>query len=130
MNKLKPCPWCDGEATLDEWEQVTSVLRYNVHCDHSKCRVHPCTESSESRDEVVDVWNTRAAPTMKAWEWSEGDGASVVWCCLDFQAFIYSDCGLWRAYVDCRNVGSFATLEVGKAACVAYVEGKLNGWLV
>jgi Restriction alleviation protein Lar len=130
MNKLKPCPWCDGEATLDEWEQVTSVLRYNVHCDHSKCRVHPCTESSESRDEVVDVWNTRAAPTMKSWEWEESNVHGPMLKCKTFNAVIFMEFGEWRSQVADNLIGYSTTKEKAQTACVAYVEGKLEEWLI
>lgn len=41
-----------------------------IECDNA-CGIQACTSSSESLSEVTAAWNTRAAPTMKPWEWVE-----------------------------------------------------------
>lgn len=78
---LKNCPFCGGEASIDRWDQPdlwgqpTGILRYVIECDNA-CGIQACTSSSESLSEVTAAWNTRAAPTMKPWEWVE---AELVW---------------------------------------------------
>jgi Lar family restriction alleviation protein len=128
MSELKPCPFCGGADVVDIAKPVNDEGDMESFVECYTCGAMVAHSSLAGLH--LQIWNTRAAPTMKQWEWVEGDGASVVWACLDFKAYVYSDCGMWRAYVDCRSVGSFAVPEAGRAACVAYVEGKLKEWLV
>lgn len=63
MTKLKRCPFCGGEASLE-------VIRENevafccVECD--QCGIS--TYSSTNMKEVVDMWNTRAPEIMRCGE--------------------------------------------------------------
>ena len=63
MSKLKRCPFCGGEASLE-------VIRENevafccVECD--QCGIS--TYSSTNMKEVVDMWNTRAPEIMRCGE--------------------------------------------------------------
>ena len=63
MTKLKRCPFCGGEASLE-------VIRENevafccVECD--QCGIS--TYSSTNMNEVVDMWNTRTPEIMRCGE--------------------------------------------------------------
>lgn len=63
MTKLKRCPFCGGEASLE-------VIRENevafccVECD--QCGIS--TYSSTNMKEVVDMWNTRTPEIVRCGE--------------------------------------------------------------
>lgn len=63
MSKLKRCPFCGGEASLE-------VIRENevafccVECD--QCGIS--TYSSTNMKEVVDIWNTRTPEIVRCGE--------------------------------------------------------------
>lgn len=63
MTKLKRCPFCGGEASLE-------VIRENevafccVECD--QCGIS--TYSSTNMKEVVDIWNTRTPEIVRCGE--------------------------------------------------------------
>lgn len=63
MTKLKKCPFCGGEASLE-------VIRENevafccVECD--QCGIS--TYSSTNMKEVVDMWNTRTPEIVRCGE--------------------------------------------------------------
>lgn len=63
MTKLKRCPFCGGEASLE-------VIRENevafccVECD--QCGIS--TYSSTNMNEVVDMWNTRTPEIVRCGE--------------------------------------------------------------
>lgn len=113
---LKNCPFCGGG-------DITPVLYCKTYDNAGRC---------EDCGATCNHWNTRAAPTMKAWVWCEGDGADEVEACLDFKAFVYRNKGerMWTAYVETKRVVVTDKLDDAQAACVAYVEGKLKEWLV
>ena len=58
MNKLKPCPFCGGEATLID----DGFGRYFVECSMSDgiCKVIPRTWSYDTKEEAIEAWNRRA----------------------------------------------------------------------
>lgn len=63
--KLKPCPFCGGEAYMDnfltrgddgEWIEV-----YSVCCDNEVCLYKPYTERfTLSVEAAAEMWNKRA----------------------------------------------------------------------
>ena len=55
MSKLKPCPFCGGEAEMSKWK-----CGYYVSCIESDCFVCPETGDFESREEAIEAWNKRA----------------------------------------------------------------------
>ncbi|MBQ9564189.1 MAG: Lar family restriction alleviation protein [Synergistaceae bacterium] len=57
-DKLKPCPFCGGEAVLDFVDDDA----WYVHCiDYDgDCDMRPHTKSYETPEEAIEVWNRRA----------------------------------------------------------------------
>lgn len=57
--KLKPCPFCGGEAVLENAEQYTTCKGWNsvygVECQN--CSVQ--TRGFLTRQEAINSWNTR-----------------------------------------------------------------------
>jgi hypothetical protein len=49
-NKLLPCPFCGGEAKLDEY-----CGRYNVFCTSEQCGWH------DTAAEAIEAWNKRVS---------------------------------------------------------------------
>jgi len=108
---FKNCPFCGGG-------DITPVLYDNAGmCEDcgATCNHH---------------WNTRAAPTMKQWEWDESNSHGRMFKCKTFDAVICSEFGEWRSQVIGNLIKYSATIADAQAACVAYVEGKLKEWLV
>ena len=58
MAKLKPCPFCGGEAEIvyTEW-----CALYSVRCstENQNCEVMPETRGCPVEREAVEVWNRR-----------------------------------------------------------------------
>lgn len=54
--KLKPCPFCGGEAKIN---RMPHLWEYSVQCNDVDCIVHPETEGYEKREEAIEAWNTR-----------------------------------------------------------------------
>lgn len=55
MNKLKPCPFCGGEAELLAEED--SIDSYWVRCPNSECSAK--TFEYSCGDHAINKWNTR-----------------------------------------------------------------------
>ena len=56
--ELKPCPFCGGEAVLDdEW-----IAQYSVFCENNACRYgrNGTRRIYDTRDEAIAAWNRRA----------------------------------------------------------------------
>ena len=64
MKKLKPCPFCGGEAyftnTWIEWEKKTKLM-IGVECGSEDCILSSAElRSYETADEAIEKWNRRA----------------------------------------------------------------------
>lgn len=70
MTKLKPCPFCGGEAYYD----ADNVVEYNGHehqhgyigcknCDFEIWSDTPCSCCHDITEDVVNKWNARTEPT-------------------------------------------------------------------
>lgn len=76
MTKLKRCPFCGGEASLE-------VIRENevafccVECD--QCGIS--TYNSTNMKEVVDIWNTRTPEIVRCGECRHFDGSEIAGRC-------------------------------------------------
>lgn len=55
-NKLKPCPFCGGEAIIDSFVGVGWIVICNK-CDAS-------IGYKETEQEAIDAWNRRVEPTF------------------------------------------------------------------
>lgn len=52
--ELKPCPFCDGEATLSF---ESEGARFAVYCFNGDCEVQPGTMSHETKKAARTAWN-------------------------------------------------------------------------
>jgi hypothetical protein len=57
-NELLPCPWCNGEATLDRQFNARSGTNYRIICTSKKCSVRPET-AYISQAQAISSWNNR-----------------------------------------------------------------------
>ena len=63
MDELKPCPFCGGEA---EVEQIPSAVwdKFVAHCKSSKCiafYIGYCDEGIyDTKTKAIEAWNGRA----------------------------------------------------------------------
>lgn len=56
-DKLKPCPFCGGEASLDKIKTVKGWFEYLVWCADDNCA---CQNASyRTKEEAIEAWNTR-----------------------------------------------------------------------
>ena len=55
MNELKKCPFCWGEAYIQDWSMMERS-RYKVACN--QCDVE--TPIYETEHEAIEAWNRRA----------------------------------------------------------------------
>ena len=134
MINLKPCPFCGGESSCAFTKQLysTDKIRRYPKCNNKEC---PVKTSYVTAATAIAAWNTRAAPTMKAWEWVESNAHGPAWKCDTFKALTYLAAGEWHVYIDLIFVGSVVASvqdapELAKAIGVAYVERKLKEWLL
>lgn len=57
LAQLRRCPFCGGRAELHYIEQAN---RPYICCDEvDKCRVHPSTDTCDTVEEAIKIWNTR-----------------------------------------------------------------------
>ena len=54
MTKLKPCPFCGGEA------KTYHANGYGVGCDNGWCSVRVETFAFPTKKEAIEAWNARA----------------------------------------------------------------------
>lgn len=63
MSKLKPCPFCGGEAKIRGYRTFTErvhgiVDKYYIEC--KACHIEtPISKNSEHIDDVLEYWNRR-----------------------------------------------------------------------
>lgn len=78
-DKLKPCPFCGGEAEMREGSSTKPYIR----CKRCGCR----TGSSRYRGNLAKAWNDRADATDEQFAMAVHDGR------------------VWYVVRECRNVG-------------------------
>lgn len=59
MDKLKPCPFCGGEAVLIEDKDTQGAL-YQIRCNNHDCWLDVRTSFYSEKTTAVEAWNTRA----------------------------------------------------------------------
>ena len=73
--KLKPCPFCGGEAHLQNWSDGAYVW-----CE---CGVKTETYLHSGTEKAIEAWNRRAEPERKKGMWevqpSTGDDRPFIW---------------------------------------------------
>lgn len=58
MDKLKPCPFCGGKATIGKIEYNAT---YYVRCSNTKiCFVNSYTRAFDEIEDAINAWNKRA----------------------------------------------------------------------
>ena len=58
MERLKPCPFCGGEASIDwSYHLCAAPVTYNVECRRCTAKIEYPYDSEE---EAVMAWNRRA----------------------------------------------------------------------
>jgi len=60
MPKLKPCPFCGGEAALEKKHGTTSRVTFAVGCLDESCIGFPSI-TFQLRSDAVAAWNRRAS---------------------------------------------------------------------
>ncbi len=68
MDDLRECPFCGGEAVLDN-----QSFHYKVGCDNLDCPVLPATNWFKTIEEAITEWDTRATDALldecrEAWD--------------------------------------------------------------
>lgn len=58
--KLKPCPFCGGNAKVETYKHPYGHTMYWVGCANEKCDVFPETPGYSERRNAVRSWNKRA----------------------------------------------------------------------
>lgn len=58
-NKLKPCPFCGGEAKLQRYIDRYEGITFYVYCSGEFCEVFPATENFETEQQAIKAWNIR-----------------------------------------------------------------------
>ena len=63
MNKLKPCPFCGGEAVIEIVEPYSHILatfmpNYGGGA-FIECQKCTCAISAKTKEEAIKAWNSR-----------------------------------------------------------------------
>ena len=61
MAELKPCPFCGGEAEVNE-DRLDGYTIFIVSCENSKCPVIVETmhRAGNTKAQAIEAWNRRA----------------------------------------------------------------------
>lgn len=77
MDKLKPCPFCGGEALLEPY-RARKGYEASIQCNQCLCSMSTITYDEEETaiEDVVKAWNRRVndAPVRHGHWIGEGDG--------------------------------------------------------
>ena len=57
---LKPCPFCGGEAKMDNWSSTDGYM--NDWWKRVQCTVCDIAKLGKTEEEVIEAWNTRKLP--------------------------------------------------------------------
>jgi Lar family restriction alleviation protein len=95
---LKPCPFCGGEAVMEEIEEkIFRTVRFSVGCsteDEATCMGYQSLTSFARRKDAAEAWNTRALPAQGepvAWVVYAPNGDVRLWSQSGDVATAYAD---------------------------------------
>lgn len=71
--KMRPCPFCGGEAVLEEHYITRYWSIFKVRCKDDECLGYHVGRSVGSKDEAIKMWNTRAGSDARL-VWNEQAG--------------------------------------------------------
>ena len=55
-DKLKPCPFCGGEAKVSKYEIITNMPTHSVHCADCYSRTWGMFDKEK---QAIEAWNRR-----------------------------------------------------------------------
>lgn len=58
-DRLRECPFCDGEAKLLISRNSEGKVQYRIRCHNIDCDVRPSTSWFVCKEEVIERWNRR-----------------------------------------------------------------------
>lgn len=61
MEGLRPCPFCGGEAKIQEYNGGFAA----VGCSNGRCYMHPHAFGFASAEDAIQKWNRRAKRTCR-----------------------------------------------------------------
>lgn len=100
-DKLKPCPFCGGEASLERSHHTVFGDGYWVECENANCPCNPHTIDYRDEDMAVNAWNERLGMICKTCLFSkpanvEVDGEPLIKCKLSGMSMREDgSCSLW-----------------------------------
>jgi len=103
--KLKPCPFCDGEAVITKRGGI-----YHVWCKNSACRLREgeCYIDPTPKTKAIKAWNTRSTKSdIKQLEYK----LEPCVCGEDDVIYLEND-GRKYSYVECGMCGRRGALEI------------------
>lgn len=86
--ELKPCPFCGGDAELQDDIGRESTIFYRAVCADVECQGHYCNNWSMTQQRAISAWNTRAAATQVS----------------THPPFAVHNGETWRRVRECRNI--------------------------
>jgi len=97
-DRLKPCPFCGGDAELLEYEFLDKP-QYIIRCESCECEAEPeviCRDKARA----IEIWNNRVNVRKGEWHRPDWCGASCLWVC--------SECGISGYHREkfCPNCGA------------------------
>lgn len=61
--KLKPCPFCGCTPTLERVKTSATRYGYRIMCENADCVCNPTTLCTDTKEEIIEIWNRRANET-------------------------------------------------------------------
>lgn len=59
LAELLPCPFCGELPTIYDDDHPRGIVTWTVLCNNGKCPVEAFTTSISSKQEAIEIWNTR-----------------------------------------------------------------------